>query len=126
MRELPVEPLFRRADLRPLGWSDPAIQRALRSGRLFQVRHGWLAADGADAERRTAIAAGRANVGSVLSHRSAAALHALPIVGPGASVPELTVRPRGTGTITGAHVHRATLAADDITLVDGVPVTSVA
>lgn len=126
MRAIPVEQLFQRGDLRALGWSDPAIQRALASGRLAQVRHGWLAADGTDVERRAAIAAARANVGAVLSHRSAAMMHALPIVGARASVAELTVRPRGPGTITCAHVHRATLYADDIVLIDGVPVTSIA
>jgi hypothetical protein len=126
MRPLPPDPVFSRSDMRACGWSDSAINRALVSGPLVQVRRGWLAANSDDAERKKAIAVARANPCAVLSHRSAALMHRLPIVGARATVPEVTVLPRGPGNITGAHVHRATLLDADIVLIDGVAVTSVA
>lgn len=126
MRTLPAEPVFSRAATRRLGWTDSALTRAGASGRVIRVRRGWFTTPGGDLRRAAAIAAVLAHPGSVLSHRSAAMMHGLPIVGSREPLPELTVRPRGPGNITGAYVYRATLRDDDIVLVDGVPVTSVA
>lgn len=126
MRSLPDRLAFSRSDARAAGWTDSALTRAGTSGRLARPRHGWFARPDSDPLRAAAVAAVLANPGSVLSHRSAAMMHGLPVVGGRAPVPELTVRPRGPGNISNAHVHRATLADDDIVWIDDVPVTSVA
>lgn len=126
MRALPDLPVFDRAALRAASWSDSAISRALASGRLAQVRRGWFAAPGHDAERAAALAVAQARTATVLSHRTAAAMHGLPIVGARTPVPEITVPPRWAGNAADAHLHRATLGTDDVVLVDGVPITSVA
>lgn len=64
--------------------------------------------------------------GAVASHLSALRLHGLPVVGRPPSSPQLTVRPRTTGSLVGAGLHRATLSPDDVTARGGVPVTCVA
>jgi hypothetical protein len=124
MRAIPGGPAFDRTSAHNGGWSDSALARAVRSGRLVQVRRGWYARPGTDAETARAIAAVRSHPGCVLSHRTAAMLHGIPIVGARTDVPELTVRPRGPGNVAGVHLHRATLAEGDIVLVEADPVTS--
>jgi hypothetical protein len=136
MRFLPDQPVFDRADARALGWSDSALTRAIQSGRIVQIRRGQFCrpdqggdtsdvfAVARETQRRAAIAAARVKEHGVVSHRSALVLHGLPVVGQPAPAPELTVPPRGAGLIDDAHLHRATLAPDDVVLVDGVPVTS--
>ncbi len=126
MRALPDLPVFDRAALRALGWSDSAISRALAAGRLVQVRRGWFARPGDDVERAAALAIAAARTATVISHRSAAVMHGLPIVGARTPVPEITVPPRWAGNAVEAHLHRATLGPDDVVLVDGVAVTSIA
>ena len=126
MRQLPARPVFTRADARALGWSDSALTRAVAAGRLVAVRRGCLAAPGPDEPRAAAIAAARARIGSVVSHRSALLMHGLPVVGRPPALPEITVRPDGTGTAHAAHLHRATLPCADLVDIDGVPVTAVA
>ena len=61
-----------------------------------------------------------------MSHRSAALLHRLPLLGRPPQSPQLTVSPRRTGDVDVGHLYRATLRPADIATVDGVPVTSVA
>lgn len=125
-RELPDVPVFGRAVLRSAGWTDSAISRALVAGRLVPVRRGWYARPGDDADRAAAIAVANARAATVISHRSAAAMHGLPIVGARASVPEITVPPRWAGNAAHVHLHRATLRPEDLIVADGVPVTSIA
>lgn len=126
MRPVPDGPVFDRTAARALGWSDSALSRAVSAGRLVQVRRGWFARPGQRTDRIAALAAVSARSGTVISHRAAAAMHGLPIVGARSPVPELTVPPRGPVDVAGAHLYRATLRPEDIVLVDGVPVTSVA
>ncbi len=38
MRQLPSSDVFSRADARLLGWSDPALTRAVRAGRILRLR----------------------------------------------------------------------------------------
>ena len=125
MRSLPDGLAFDRGQARAMGWSDPAISRAVRSGRLVAVRRGWFARP-ADAEAAGAVAVVLAHPRLVISHRSAAAMHAIPVVGARSPVPEVTIHPRGTGNTAGVHLYRATLATDDIVMLDGSPVTSIA
>jgi hypothetical protein len=126
MRELPATPVFDRTALRRIGWSDPAVARALTSGYLARPRRGWYARPGADADRAAAHAVAHARAGTVLSDRTATMMHGLPIVGARTPVPELTVPPRWPGNASGAHLRRATLRPEDVTVVDGVLVTSIA
>lgn len=80
---------------------------------------------------RVLLAAAEVGVGRgwVASHGSAALVHGLVLLRPARadrlvlSVPPTT---RGHSDPAGVHIHRAGLGADHITVVDGVPVTSVA
>lgn len=125
MHRAPESPTFSRADANLLGWSDAALARAVRSGRLVRVRRGHFATCTPTPEL-AAIAAAHACADSVVSHRSALLLHGLPIVGPIPPVPELTVRPGGRVDVAGAHMYRATLPPEQIVVVGDVPVASIA
>lgn len=126
MRTVPTSDVFTRPELHRLGWTDPAITRAIRSGRLLRVRRGVLAVAGTGSARLDVIAAVASCSGSFASHRSGALVHGLPILGPASVRPDLTVQPGETGDTAHALVHRATLRPEDVTTVDGIPVTSVA
>jgi hypothetical protein len=129
MRPLPETLVFARPDLRALGWSDPAISRAVRSGRLYSVRRGYLARPVADPVARhllAATAAAHAATDGAVSHRSGLLVHELPLVGARPPQPEVTVPPRQLGHLAGAHLYRATLPSDAVTTVRGARVTSVA
>ena len=125
MRELPAIEVFSRSDARRCAWTDPALSRAACSGRVSRLRRDQFTAHQPDA-RLAAIAAVRGCSGSVVSIRSAVLLHGLPLLEPPPVRPDLTVEPRGTGDVAGALLHRATLRPEDVVVVDGVPVTSVA
>lgn len=118
--------MFTPAEARALGWSDSALSRAVRSGRLVRVRHGQLSASAAVGVRELGIAACQACAGSVLSHRSALLAYGLPILGSFPVRPQLTVPPRRIGRLVDAHLHRATLRPADIVLTPDGPATSVA
>ncbi|SHG84617.1 Transcriptional regulator, AbiEi antitoxin, Type IV TA system [Jatrophihabitans endophyticus] len=124
MRALPTATVFSRADARAAGWSDPALTRAVRSGRVLRLRRDQFTV--AAGPVVAAVAAARGCSGSVVSHRSAALVHGLPLVGPPPPVPEVTVAPNGTGDLHRAHLYRATLRDVDVVEVDGLAVTSVA
>lgn len=117
--------MFSRTDARLLGWSDAALSRAVRAGTLLRLRRDQFTAAPPDA-RHAAIAAARGCSGSVVSHRSAAVLHGLPLVGTPPPVPDVTVQPRRTGDLRAGHLCRATLRPEDVVVVDDVPVTSIA
>lgn len=128
MRSLPEARVFTRVDLRACGWSDAAISRAVRSGRLLSLRRGQFAAAGeapSDAGL-LAIAAANGSGPGVVSHRSALLLHELPLVGAPPPLPEITVPPRRLGGLADTHLYRATLRDEDVKTVAGTPVTSVA
>ena len=108
-----------------MGWSDPALDRAVHAGKVLRLRRDQYTAAPADA-RLEAIAAARGCSGSVVSHRSAALLHGLPLVGAQPVVPDVTVQPRRTGDLQSAHLCRATMRPEEVVTVDGVPVTSIA
>lgn len=126
MRPLPDAPVFGRSELRALGWSDPAISRAIRSGRVLRLRHGQLSASREIGIRDLGMAAAQACKGSALSHRSGLLTHSLPILGALPVRPELTVPPRRIGRLVDAHLHRATLWPEDVVMTADGPATSVA
>jgi hypothetical protein len=116
--------VFTRAEARACGWSDEAITRAIRSGRIHRVRHGVLTV--ADVPGLAAAAAAGVCPSGVVSHRSAAALWAIPVLGRRTTMPELTVPPDGIGSLAGVHLYRATLRPCDITMIGATPTTSAA
>ncbi len=124
MRDLPNSAVFTRAQARSCGWTDAAITRAIDSGRVRRVRHGYLTCNTDPSLVLDIVAAAQACPNGVVSHRSAAALWRIPIVGRRAGRPELTVAPDGIGSLAGAGLYRATLRPDDVESVAGMPVTS--
>jgi Transcriptional regulator, AbiEi antitoxin len=124
VRPLPESTVFTRADARALGWTDSALSRAVRSGRLTRLRHGRLTARAEVGVRELGMAAVDACAGSVLSHRSALIVHGLPMLGPLPARPELTVAPRRIGRLADVDLHRATLWADDVVMTEDGPTTS--
>jgi predicted transcriptional regulator of viral defense system len=100
-----------------------AIEHRLLTGRLRRVRRGVYAvgyvSDTREARWMTAVLA--AGPGSVLSHRSAAAMWSLRRTNPAWG--EVTVVQRTR--CGGVRVHHALLPPDEITTRNGIPVTTV-
>lgn len=130
----PRAPLL-RPQLIAQGWSDGELRRRRRSGELVSLCRGAYLGAGderlsdAVATHALLIESGRPLTAgdAVLSHTSAAVLHGLPLW----NVPLDRVhrtRDRRTGARrTGSTVlHAAPLTAEEVTEVDGRPVTSVA
>lgn len=113
-----------RAQLLDAGLSASAIKRWVGAGRLIALHRGVYAVGHArltrDGHRVAALRA--AGTRAALSHREAAAVHAL-LPSAGARV-ELTIP--GRRNVSGVSVHRAGLDSADVTQVDGLPVTTVA
>jgi hypothetical protein len=114
-------------ELGAFGLGPAAVARRAAEGRLFRQHRGVYSVGRPDltaAGRRMAavLACGRA---AVLSHRSAAAHHGL--LEDHRKWPEVTVKGRARRPRRGIRVHSSnTLAAPDVTTVDGIPSTSVA
>jgi very-short-patch-repair endonuclease len=110
-----------RRQLLAAGVAAHAIQARRGLGRLHTIHHGVYAVGHRNLTREgrwmAAVLAGGPE--AVLSHRAAAALHGLrPYGGPEVTAPVYRARPRIT-------VYTSTLPEDEITLVDGIPVTIV-
>lgn len=126
--------LVMRRRLRAEGYSDHELRRMLRSGALSPLRPGAYLAGAAPVGStglhllavRAAVAALSAD--AVVSHVSAAVVHGLPVWGLPLDVVHVTRARRRSGGRRGArvHVHSAPLDPDEIVLVGGVRVTSVA
>jgi len=102
-----------------------AVHWAVASGRLAVVRRGIYAVAGSPPSRWRDLAAALLAVDGVASHRAAAGLHRLAGIAPGAV--EVTVFDMRTPRLVGVTAHRASvLYADDLTVVQGLPVTSAA
>jgi very-short-patch-repair endonuclease len=114
-----------RAQLLALGMGRGAIQLRLDAGRLHQVHRGVYAVGHRRLTRegRWMAAVLAAGPGAVLSHRSAAALCGLRRTS--RSVIEVTA-PHRRRLRERIRVRRAPLPADEVTVVDGIPVTTVA
>ncbi len=116
--------------------TDQALRRRVKSGELERIWRGhYLTTGGVSSTpederferyRLTVMAAARGSVGDrVVSHTSAAALHALPLLKPDVGVVHFTTS--STGRTGGrAAIHQAPLPISDVTIVDGVRVTSLA
>ena len=109
-----------------LGLSRSAVAYRLRSGRLHRVMPGVLAVghDLLTSKGRFMAAVLSCGEGSLLSHRSAACHRAL--LGGSFALVDVSC-PRQRRARAGLRVHRTrTLAPRDVTVHDGIPVTSVA
>lgn len=127
MRTLPAAGVFTSSDARALGWSDSALTRAVRAGRVIRLRRDqYVAGPDTGDPTLSAIAAARSCSGSVISHRSAALLHGLPLLLSPPERPDLTVQPGRTGDVRNALLHRAGMRSRDVVEIDGLPVTSIA
>jgi hypothetical protein len=115
------------------GFSDDEVRRLLRIGDITRVRRGSYVVGPLPEEpvrrHRLAISAAVRALAdeAVVSHASAAVVHGLPLWNTPLGRVHVT-RDRATGGRRGriVHVHTAPLHPDEIVLVDGVAVTSVA
>ena len=123
MPELPDRP-FTVAEASDLGWTPSALRHAVASGRLLRARRGIYAPPGSNELELAALAAALNYPQGVISHRSAALLHGLPLVGRPTAKPELTVPPRAKANLPDVHVHRARLRGHDVQLLNGASVTT--
>ena len=116
--------LITRAQLRTIGISTSAIDRRLAAGDLHPLWRGVYAVGHRALRPRAYLLAVvlAAGPGAVLSHRSAAALSC--IRASASTKVEITVPDRRRGP-AGARVHHASLPPDQVTIIDGIPVTTV-
>jgi len=119
-----------RAQLRKLGVADAEVRRLIARRTWWSPRFGIVSVVGRSEDPRaaaalSAAAAALARADSVVSHRSAAVLHGLPVLAV-RQRPELTCRDASAGRRDQVHVRRAALAAAEIVEWFGTPVTSVA
>ena len=129
----PVPTLRRRPGLLALGFTDGELQRMRRRGELVSVRRGAyltgpLPEAPAERHRLDARAAlDQLSPGAVLSHASAAVWHGLPTWRvPLTRVQVVRARSSGGRVHRRVHVLTGPLSSEEILLVDGLPVTSVA
>lgn len=110
------------------GWTQSALTHAVSRGRLRRLRRGVYVV-GTTPEPGAvldAIGAARAYPRAVISHRSALLMHGLPLIGGMPPRPEMTVPPRAGANLHRVHVHRATVREEDLAIVRGIRLTSVA
>lgn len=120
-------------ELRAAGYTEREVRRALRSGDLTSVRRGIYATSGVPAEpmarHAMSVRAAARGVASeaVVSHVSAAAMHGLPSWAVPLHRVHVTRGRRHGGRVDRVlHLHVARLAPDEIVIIDGIAVTSVA
>jgi hypothetical protein len=126
MRPLPDSSIFLTNELDDLGWTRSARRNGLRTGRFRQLREGVYLAGREPHPGDDAIAASLRYPAATISHRSAALLHGLPLVGGSPDRPDLTVMPGSPAHLRGVHAYRATLWPDHVVDRDGRAVTSIA
>jgi hypothetical protein len=124
MRQLPEQLVFTAAEAQALGWTESALRHAVGAGRLVRLRRGIYAPPGQATPQLLALAAALNYPQGVISHRSAALMHGLPLVGSRPTVAELTVPPRSNTNLPDVHVHRARLRTQDVQQIAHAPVTS--
>lgn len=125
-------PVLLRPELLARGVTERELRRMRRAREIELVRRGAYVLSGDErlgkAQARHALLV-RATVGkvhedAVVSHVSAAVLHGLPVWGLPLDRVHITRDRRSGARRNGvAHVHAAALDADEVTEVDGVPVT---
>ncbi len=112
--------------------TDRQLHGLVRDGSLVRVRRGtytdgelWRSASAADRYRLAVHAAMTGRSRAVASHDSAAALLRLPVLAPRRDRVHGTVDGRGGGKATASTVeHRVPLSDADVTVVDGIRVTT--
>jgi predicted transcriptional regulator of viral defense system len=116
------------SQLLELGLSARAVQSRAATGRLHRIHHGVYSLVPRELLKREGLymaAVLACGDGAVLSHRSAARLHELRNYG--YTRIEVTVPKRSARTHAGVAVHRSTTLTDaDLTVVENIPVTTVA
>jgi hypothetical protein len=130
----PLRPgLNLRPDLLAEGVTDTELRSLRRRGALVTVRPGaYLGGSAPDddaARHLLAVRAALPRLGCdvVVSHMSGAVLHGLPLWATRLDRVHVTRDHRSGGRRSGVvHLHAAALEADEVVLVDGLPVTSVA
>ncbi|MCO1656200.1 type IV toxin-antitoxin system AbiEi family antitoxin domain-containing protein [Pseudonocardia humida] len=122
-----------RGRLLASGYTDGELRRMRRDGVLVPLRRGAYAVGtppaGADAHHLLAIraACGVLSPDAVVSHASAAVVHGLPVWGvPLERVHVTRGRSRGGRSGVRVHVHAAPLAPEDVVVIGGLRVTTVA
>jgi hypothetical protein len=126
--------MVRTAQLRARNWSPQQIETLVRRGAIVRIDRGVYAsaaiarslAARQDGEHvlRAAAAVARAGRSAVLSHRSAAVLHGIDLIG---NVGQVTITGRAAGGRKGSrsvHVYTTPLRPEDITTKFGLPVTT--
>lgn len=117
------------------GMTDSEMQRLCRSGAWIRVQPGiyvvssdLVGLDPCDRHRAFASAVLRgSSPDAVLSHQSAAAVHGIDMWDTSLRCVHLTRHRRSGGRIAGnRHVHSGSLDRDDVVVVDGLRVTSIA
>ncbi len=116
------------------GFHPEEVARMTRSGQLVRIRRGaYIEPPSAElnlrAQHRQLLMATARQTGAdaVVSHMSAAVLHGLPIWRDRLHRVHLTRNQPGRGKIRhGVQLHGLPLAGDDVVLLDGMPVTSLA
>lgn len=120
--------ILTRDHLLSTGWTSDRITAAVRDLKLIRLAKGVYCFPTAEEEwqwYRTTVLAVARNWGGVVSHLSAAALHDIPCLRPDRSVVHFTVDRASGGCVRGnVHVHVRALRPEDITVVDGVLVTT--
>ena len=120
--------ILRLAHLDALGLGHRGSQLRAARGRLHRVHRGVYSTVPRELLTREGLwlaAVFACGDGAVLSHRSAAALHGLRPSG-GTRI-DVTVPGRSAGRCSGVRIHRSvTLTPADITIVNGIPCTTVA
>ena len=119
-------------DLVVSGYAYGELGRLVRRGELEHLRRGAYAPpenglDQGAQHRRLVLATLPLLDGGVVSHRSAAVLHGLPLPLDGPSLVDVT-RPEATSGRRRGHVHRhaTPLPADEVVTIDGLAVTDLA
>jgi hypothetical protein len=129
--------VFTYAQALAAGWTQGTVRRELRAGRWIRLRRGsFIRADelaAASEGRRHAIDASAAMLGlrttnGVITGRSAALLHGLPLLLAPPRTVELTVERSQRESLPGLTIRTTTLPfdADQVTTIDDLPVTTVA
>jgi Transcriptional regulator, AbiEi antitoxin len=120
--------VFSLGQLHPLGLTANAVQKRAASGRLFRVHRGVYSLMptpllGREARWMAAVLACGAE--AALSHRSAAHLHGLRLSS--RSAIDVIVAGGSSRTAAGVDVHHSTTLTDrDVTVVEAIPVTTIA
>lgn len=131
LRDMSDVPLQFRPGLLAVGYTDAWLRRAERLGEVERVYVGsYLPSQAADEEHRhklQVVAAAHRCPELVISHRSAAIIHGLPLWGPAAGQVEMTRNAVTGGYRTrGKRVVARKLRDHEVTMKDGMLVTTVA